>query len=188
MAGAIPTPPAQGSPPGGRPSPFRPRRVLGLDPGSRIAGYAIVDLEAPGRFRYRECGTLVANPRAELPDRLLELATELRALVREFAPDEAAVEDVFQQKHARAALVLGHARGVVLLVAAEAGLAVTAYPPATVKRTVCGNGRADKEQVQRMVAALTGLKQLPATDAADALAIALCHCLHVPAAERGART
>jgi crossover junction endodeoxyribonuclease RuvC len=170
---------------GAVPPAFRPQRVLGLDPGSRIAGYAVVDLEAPGRFRYRECGTLALNPRAELPERLLELATELRAIVREFAPGVAAVEDVFQQKYARAALVLGQARGVTLLVAAEAGLAVHAYPPATVKRTVCGSGRADKEQVQRMVAALTGLARLPSVDAADALAIALCHCLHAPAVARG---
>lgn len=166
--------------------------VLGLDPGSRVMGYAVVELLERGRFTYRECGTIAAPDRAPMAERLLELATGLREVIRELAPTEAAMEDVFHQRNARSALVLGQARGATLLVAAEAGLAVTSYPPATVKRTVCGNGRAAKEQIQQMVTALAGLKRPPAVDAADALAVAICHCLHAstpealqPAKKRG---
>ena len=152
-------------------------RVLGLDPGSRVLGYAVVDRLDRGGFAYRECGALVAEATRPVAERLLEIATELREVIREFTPTEAAMEDVFSHRNARSALVLGQARGAALLVAAEAGLSVASYPPATVKRTVCGNGRAAKEQVQQMVAALAGLRSPPAADAADALAVAICHCL-----------
>jgi len=169
-------------------------RVLGLDPGSRVMGYAVVERLDRGRFTYRECGTIAATDRAPMAERLLELATGLREVIRDLAPTEAAMEDVFHQRNARSALVLGQARGATLLVAAEAGLAVSSYPPATVKKTVCGNGRAAKDQVQQMVAALAGLTRPPATDAADALAVAICHCLHAstpealrPARRRGGR-
>ncbi len=158
-------------------------RVLGLDPGSRVMGYAVVDRLERGQFRYRECGTIAAPQRAPVADRLLELATGLREVIRELAPTEAALEDVFSHRNARSALVLGQARGATLLVLAEHGLAVASYPPATVKKTVCGNGRAAKEQVQQMVSALTGLKRPPAEDAADALAVAICHCLRADTPE-----
>jgi crossover junction endodeoxyribonuclease RuvC len=161
-------------------------RVLGLDPGSRVLGYALVERLERGAFTYRECGTIAAPDRAPVAERLLELATGLREVIRELAPTEAAMEDVFHQRNARSALVLGQARGAILLVVAEHGLAVASYPPATVKRTVCGNGRAAKEQIQQMVTALTGLRRPPPIDAADALAVAICHCLHAstPAALR----
>ena len=153
-------------------------RILGLDPGSRRLGYAVVDTRPRGQFVYRECGTITAPERQPIEARLLELATELRAVIRELRPVVAAVEDVFHQRNARSALVLGQARGAALLCCAEAGLPVTSYPPATVKKTVCGHGRAPKEQVQRMVTALARLQRPPAEDAADALAIAICHSLH----------
>ncbi len=153
-------------------------RVLGLDPGSRKVGYAVLERLDRGRFRYLECGTILAPPKDPVEHRLLELAVGLREVISELAPTEAALEDVFSHRNARSALVLGQARGATLLVLAEAGLAVTSYPPATVKKTVCGNGRAAKEQVQQMVASLTGLHSAPAEDAADALAVAICHCLH----------
>ncbi len=155
-----------------------PARVIGLDPGSRRLGYAVVETAPRGGFRYRECGTISAPERAPVDQRLLEIARELREVIRELAPTHAAVEDVFHHRNPRSALVLGQARGAVLLCVAEAGLPVTSYPPATVKKTVCGNGRAPKEQVQRMVTALAHLSRPPAEDAADALAIAICHCLH----------
>lgn len=158
-------------------------RVLGVDPGSRVVGYAVVDRHERGQFHYRECGTIAAPARAPVAERLLELATGLREVIRELAPTEAALEDVFSHRNARSALVLGQARGAIQLVLAEHGLAVSAYPPATVKKTVCGNGRAAKEQVQQMVTALTGLKRPPAEDAADALAIAICHCLRTDTPE-----
>jgi crossover junction endodeoxyribonuclease RuvC len=164
-------------------------RVLGLDPGSRVMGYAVVERLARGRFIYRECGTIATPDRAPMAERLLDLATGLREVIRDLAPTEAAMEDVFHHRNARSALVLGQARGAALLVIAELGLAVSSYPPATVKKTVCGNGRAAKEQVQQMVAALAGLKVPPAADAADALAVAICHCLHAstPAALQPAK-
>ena len=158
-------------------------RVLGLDPGSRVMGHAVVTRQPRGQFRYQECGTIAAPARAPIAERLLELATGLREVIRELAPTEAAMEDVFSHRNARSALVLGQARGAALLVVAEHGLAVSSYPPATVKKTVCGNGRAAKEQIQQMVTALTGLKQPPAEDAADALAVAICHCLHAATPE-----
>ena len=153
------------------------RRVLGLDPGSQVVGYAVVDLQDRGRFVYRECGAIVAGRGKPIEERLVVIATELRAIIGEFGPTEAAVEDVFLQRNARSALVLGQARGVALLVAAEHGLSISSYPPATVKKMVCGHGRAAKEQVQRMVTALARLTRPPAEDAADALAVAICHCL-----------
>ncbi len=167
--------------------------VLGLDPGSRVMGYAVVERLERGGFHYRECGTIAAPDRAPIAERLLELATGLREVIRDLGPTEAAMEDVFHQRNARSALVLGQARGATLLVVAERGLAVSSYPPATVKKTVCGNGRASKEQIQQMVTALARLKRPPATDAADALAVAICHCLHAATppellpAKRGAK-
>lgn len=162
-------------------------RVLGLDPGSRVLGYAVVDSRGRGGFTYRECGTIRTTEGLHIAGRLLEIATELREVIAEHRPTAAAVEDVFSHKSVRSALVLGQARGAALLVLAEAGLEVASYPPATVKRTVCGNGRATKEQVQHMVAALARLSRPPATDAADALALAICHCLHEGGAALGAR-
>lgn len=157
-------------------------RVLGLDPGSHVLGYAVVDALPRGLFGYRECGSIRTTRGDPIGSRLLEIATGLREVMEEHLPTEAAVEDVFQHRNVRSTLVLGQARGAALLVMAEAGLAVSSYPPATVKRTVCGNGRATKEQVQQMVTTLCRLKRPPAADAADALAIAICHCLHAAGA------
>ncbi len=154
-----------------------PYRVLGVDPGSIVTGYAVVDVLGAGRSRYVECGVVGAPKAAPLPARLLEIARGLREVIAEFQPQVAAVEDVFAHRNARAALQLGQARGVALLVAAEAGMPIVSYAPAFVKRTITGRGRASKEQVQRMVAVLAGLDGPPASDAADALALALCHAV-----------
>jgi len=137
-------------------------RILGIDPGSRVLGYAVVDAGAR---------------RADDPleRRLAELAAGLEEIIAEMAPDEVAVEDVFASRNARSALALGHARGVVLAAAGRAGLHVAAYPPARVKQAVTGRGRAPKEQVAHMVRALMGMKSLPRADAADALAVAVAH-------------
>lgn len=161
--------------------------MLGLDPGSRKLGYAVVDVRRRGQFTYRECGTLSAPERLPTPARLLELARDLRAVIQELTPTVAAVEDVFHHRNPRSALVLGQARGVALLCVAEQGLEVCSYPPATVKKTLCGNGRASKEQIQHMVASLAKLSRPPASDAADALAVAICHCLHLPPPAAGSR-
>ncbi|MCD6498312.1 MAG: crossover junction endodeoxyribonuclease RuvC [Deltaproteobacteria bacterium] len=152
-----------------------PYRVLGIDPGSRVTGYGVIELTGPGRSRYLECGVLRTSPKLPIDRRLVEIAQGLREVVEELQPQVAAIEDVFYRKNARSALLLGQARGVALLVCAEKGLEIFSYPPAFVKKTVAGQGRASKEQMQKMVTALCGLKHEPESDAADALALALCH-------------
>jgi crossover junction endodeoxyribonuclease RuvC len=161
-------------------------RILGVDPGTRRCGYGVIEA-VPGRLAYLECGVIDLGARAPLERRLAELQRELGALLVEHAPEAVAVEDLFHGVDARAALTLGHARGVVLACAGAASLAVHAYPPATVKRSVTGYGRAGKEQVGKVVQALLGLKRAPQADAADALAVAICHAHHAKARARGAR-
>ncbi len=150
-------------------------RVLGIDPGSRVTGYGVVEVTGPGRYRYLECGVIQADRRQPIAMRLVEIASGLREVIDEFRPAVAAIEDVFSHKNARSALLLGQARGVALLVASEAGLEVVSYAPALVKKTVTGKGAASKAQVQRMVTVLCGLEKIPVSDASDALALALCH-------------
>ncbi len=152
-----------------------PYRVLGIDPGSRVTGYGVVEVLGPGRYRYVECGVIQAERRAPIHERLVEIAAGLREVIEEFSPAVAAIEDVFAKKNARSALMLGQARGVALLVVAEAAVELVSYAPAFVKKTVTGRGAATKEQVQRMVTALCQLDLPPAPDASDALALALCH-------------
>jgi len=150
-------------------------RVLGVDPGSRRCGYAIVDVDDRGNCRYVECGVLGAAEEAPLEERLGEIARDLSGVIEEFRPAELAVEDVFHGVNPRSALALAHARGAVFAVAGMAGLRVHSYAPAVVKKTVTGHGRANKEQVARMVQTLVGLRSPPRADAADALAVALAH-------------
>src|SRR5207302_8208554 len=147
---------------------------LGIDPGSVTCGYGVIERGARG-ILYVECGVIAPRRGLALPDRLAEIAREVHALIEELAPDVAAVENVFQRLHARAALTLGHARGVVIATAAQAGLRVYEYPPARVKRAVTGSGRATKPEVSAMVRAACGLAKTPRADASDALAGALCH-------------
>jgi len=149
-------------------------RVLGIDPGSRRTGWGVVELEGT-RLRYIGAGTVAVPERLSLPKRLRIFHQALGQVVREHQPEAVAVEEIFFAKYANAALKLGHARGVALLVAAESELEVHEYPPAIVKRTVVGRGAADKVQVGRLVTALLGLKTPPEEDAADALAVAITH-------------
>ena len=149
-------------------------RILGIDPGSRICGYGVVDVRA-GKLVYVECGVLTA-PEGWAMERLLgEIATLLTEVVRELSPAVVAVEDVFSHINARTALALAQARGMALAVVGMAGLEVSSYPPALVKKSVVGSGKADKDQVARMVAALIGMRTPPLADAADALAVAITH-------------
>ena len=150
-------------------------RVLGVDPGTRVVGYAILDVPAPSRFEYRECGVLSAKPSLELSARLLELASSLREVIAEFQPEVLAIERAFHGLNAASALKLAEARGALKLVALEAGLGVSEYAPAMVKRAVVGQGRATKAEVQARVRLLCRLSSTPRPDAADALAIAICH-------------
>jgi crossover junction endodeoxyribonuclease RuvC len=162
-------------------------RILGVDPGTRRCGYGVVDAQGT-RLLYLECGVIEPPARAPLAERLAELATEMAAVIAELRPEAVAVEDVFHGVDARAALTLGHARGVVLAAAGAAGLPVSAYPPATVKKSVTGYGRAGKPQIGAVVQALLALRRPPRADAADALAVAICHAHHAPARRlRGVR-
>jgi crossover junction endodeoxyribonuclease RuvC len=149
-------------------------RVLGIDPGSIRTGYGIVELRQ-GKLVEVASGTIKADEKAPLEERLLTIYAELERLLNEHRPTAAAVEDVFFAKHPNAALKLGHARGVALLALARAGLSVTSYAPALVKRSIVGKGQADKTQVSRIVGVILGMTTLPGADATDALAIAITH-------------
>jgi crossover junction endodeoxyribonuclease RuvC len=149
-------------------------RVLGIDPGSRRTGWGVVQLEGT-RLRQVAAGTIVAPAKLALEKRLRLIHEGLGQVVEAHGPEVVAVEEIFFAKYANAALKLGHARGVALLVAAQSELAVHEYPPAIVKRTVVGRGGADKLQVGRLVTALLGLRAPPEEDAADALAVAITH-------------
>ena len=150
-------------------------RVFGIDPGSIRTGYGCVDTTG-NRHTLVTCGALVTPTGASLPDRLHTIFRGLSALLAETRPDCVAVESVFHAANARSALVLGQARGVAVVAAVEAGIAVVEYTPAEIKRAVTGYGRAEKQQIQQMVKLLLGLDAVPTPhDAADALAIAVCH-------------
>jgi crossover junction endodeoxyribonuclease RuvC len=149
-------------------------RILGLDPGSRVCGYGVIDAEG-GKLRYVECGVLTAPETRPMEQRLGEIARGLSEVIGELQPAVAAVEDVFTHQNPRSALALAQARGMALAVLGMAGIRVTSYPPATVKKAVAGAGAAAKDQIARMVQALIGLKSLPRADATDALAVAITH-------------
>ena len=149
-------------------------RIIGIDPGTRHLGWGIV--RAEGTRLICE-GNGVVNPSisASLAERLVQIDEALGQVIDTYKPDEAAVETIFFAKDAQSASKLGHARGVVLLALARGGMPVHEYEPARVKRAVSGRGRADKMQVAMMVKAILGLTLLPATDASDALAVAITH-------------
>ena len=149
-------------------------RILGLDPGSRVCGYGVIDVRAD-ELAYIECGLLTAPEDRAMEDRLGELARGLREVISELRPEIVAVEDVFSHQNVRSAIALAQARGMVLAVVGLCGLTVASYAPALVKKAVSGSGRADKTQVARMVQALIGLRSLPRADATDALAVAITH-------------
>jgi len=145
-------------------------------------GYGVVECRGGaaggrggGEVAYVECGIITASAHHARPARLAEIGCGLRELLDELRPDAVAMEEAFYGKNVQATLALGEARGVALFVAAERGLSVTGYPPATVKQAVVGHGRATKEQVSYLVRALLSMRRAPAADAADALAIAICH-------------
>jgi crossover junction endodeoxyribonuclease RuvC len=150
-------------------------KVFGIDPGSERTGYGCVESDG-SRHRLVVCGAIVTSPRLGFPEQLLRIHQQLAALLAEHRPDCVAVESVFHAVNVRSALKLGHARGVALLAAIEAGYVCAEYAPAEIKRAVVGYGRAEKAQVQEMVKLLLGLREVPTPhDAADALAVAICH-------------
>jgi len=159
-------------------------RILGIDCGSARTGYGVI--ESDGRdHRLLASGTICTNTKWPFERRLLEIAGELRRVMREQRPEFAAVEEVFHAVNARTALKLAHVRGAVLLAIAEAGVELAEYSPLEVKMNVVGYGRAEKCQVQLMVQSILGLRDaIVSEDAADALAVALCHATHEATARR----
>ena len=150
-------------------------RIFGIDPGSQRTGYGCVERIGRGQALVI-CGSLSGPKGATFPDRLQAIHEGLKALIARHQPDCVAIEDIFHHRNVRSALKLGEARGVALLAASEAGVPVVSYAPAAIKRAVVGYGRAEKHQVQQMVKLLLGLAQPPTPhDAADALAVAICH-------------
>jgi len=160
------------------PSQFclRSLRILGIDPGSRITGFGIVDVNQ-GKYTYVTSGT-VQSTEKDFCARLKTIFEGVRQIVQEQRPMELAIEQVFLHKNVDSALKLGQARGVALCAAFTEGMSVTEYMPSQIKQAVVGYGSATKEQVQHMVRVLLQLPTVPSQDAADALAVAICHCHH----------
>lgn len=155
----------------------RPALVLGIDPGTAVTGYGVVAHDGRAASLV-ECGVLRTTPRDPLPARLLAIHDGVAGLIARHRPDTLAVEDVFYARNVRTTVVLGHARGVILLAGARAHLAIRELPPAEIKKAITGTGSATKAQVQFMVTRLLRLRRAPEPpDAADGVAAALCACL-----------
>jgi crossover junction endodeoxyribonuclease RuvC len=156
--------------------------VLGIDPGTANTGFGVV-AETRGRLAALDGGVIVTRPGGPAEARLAEIHARVVALVAEHRPDAIALEDLYFGVNARSAFAVGQARGVVMLAAGQAGIPCASYTPQQVKGAVCGNGRAAKDQVGRMVQALLALPAPPTPDhAADALAVAICHANRAPLA------
>jgi len=149
-------------------------RILGLDPGSRVTGFGVIDVVS-GKGVYVASGSVRARA-VEFVPRLKEIFDGVAEVVREYAPTEAAIEQVFVHRNAATALKLGQARGAALCATLAGGLAVMEYPPTQIKQSIVGHGHATKGQIQHMVRLILDLPRAPGEDAADALAVALCHC------------
>ena len=158
--------------------------VLGVDPGTATTGYGLVDEDAAGEAQLVGFGVILTEAKTPMPERLLKLHQELSALLAEYQPDAVAVEELFFGRNVTTAVTVGQARGVVMLAAAQAGLPVSEYKPAQVKQALVGYGGADKAQIQEMVRIMLNLPDIPRPDdAADAVAVAICH-LHSARLER----
>jgi crossover junction endodeoxyribonuclease RuvC len=157
--------------------------ALGIDPGTLHLGWGVVS-RAGNRLEHIAHGVIDLDPKLPLAKRLTHIEVGLNALVERYRPTVGSVEGLFFHKDAQAAAKLGHARGVVLLSLARAGVDIAEYPPARVKRTIVGNGQAEKKQVAMMIRAVLSLNELPRPDAADALALAVTHLRLGPLIER----
>ncbi len=161
------------------PSPRAVLRVLGIDPGTLRLGYAVIECRLAGRgqpeLHYLECGVIKPPKIPDMGARLFAIASELDTVIAEFSPNACAIEKAFHGENARSALTLGQARGALMLLAHQRGMATFEYAPAHIKRVVAGHGAADKTMIAERVRMIFGLKKAPAADAADALAIACCH-------------
>lgn len=152
-------------------------RVLGIDPGSRFCGFGVVEDAGGTRVRHLAHGVLALREEQAIEDRLRRLHDGLARELAAHRPDLVVIEDVFHARNARSALVLGEARGVALLAAAQSGARIRSFPPSVIKQAVTGTGRAEKDQVGRMVAVLLGIAVTGRFDASDALAAAICGLL-----------
>jgi crossover junction endodeoxyribonuclease RuvC len=151
--------------------------ILGIDPGTAVTGYGVVSRAENGAISLSECGVIRTPAKAPLAERLRDIHEGVAELIERHRPAVLAVEGVFFGKNVRTAVVLGHARGAILVAASLRGLDVAEYPPSEVKSAIVGTGRATKEQVQFMVQRLLRLREPPRPDdAADGVAVALCHC------------
>jgi len=161
-------------------------RVLGIDPGSIVLGYGVVD--DAGQLSLVECGVVKTNPRVPVERRLADIFDGICKVIQSTHPDEVAIEEPFVGVNVRSAFMIGRAQAVGMLAAARAGLSITCYSPASVKRLVSGYGSGDKQQVRSMVSMELNTRNLPAeSDASDALAVALCHLHHLRADRLAAR-
>ena len=162
-----------------------PIRILGVDPGLRRTGWGVIEC-AGTRLSFVAAGVVRSDDTAPLASRLAALHAGLAAVLAAHGPHEAAVEETFVNSNPHSTLKLGQARGVAMLVPALAGLAVAEYAPNLVKKTVVGAGHADKRQIQAMIGVLLPKAQVASPDAADALAVAICHAQHRGSAARAA--
>ena len=163
-----------------------PIRILGIDPGLRRTGWGLIDVDG-NRLVFVACGSVATADKMGLADRLVQIYDGLARVIEQFAPAEAAVENTFVNTNAAATLKLGQARGVALLIPARAGIAVSEYAPNLVKKTIVGAGHADKTQIRVMIDVLLPKADPTSEDAADALAIAICHAHHRQSAALRAR-
>ena len=152
-------------------------RIIGIDPGLRNTGWGVIEAEGT-RLSYVADGSVHSEADAPLATRLLQIHTQLAEILQRHAPDEAAIEETFVNKDARATLKLGQARGAAMLAPALAGISVAEYAPNVVKKSVVGAGHAEKDQVKHMVKVLLPRAELNTADSVDALAIAICHAHH----------
>lgn len=148
-------------------------RILGIDPGSRITGYGLIEQQG-SRINFLDCGQVQCS-KGELPQRLRTIFEALRELASAQQPDEVAIEKVFVNRNVNSALVLGQARGAAICAVYDEQRPLAEYAPTQIKNAVVGSGRADKAQIQHMVKVLLRLNAMPPSDAADALAVAICH-------------
>lgn len=149
--------------------------ILAIDPGTATTGYGVIEYQG-NRFKVKDYGTIITAAKQPMETRLQQIYDGLKTLIARHRPNHYVVEELFFNTNARTALAVGQARGICLLVAADAGLIVDEYTPLQVKQAVVGYGRADKSQVQHMVKTILALQEIPKPDdAADALALAICH-------------
>lgn len=152
-------------------------RVLGIDPGLERTGYGILESNGQGLL-VLEAGVVRSRPSDTMAIRLVEISREIGEIIGQFAPDAIAIEELYSHyKHPRTAIIMGHARGILIMKGAEAGIPVVSYAATRIKKSLTGNGRANKLQMRKMIASTLCLPGVPESpDAADALAVALCHC------------